>query len=93
MDKIAHQTDQARISINRIREVNVTTHINRADILCPDGLHDETRTHTGALQGQMDASLAEIGEIREQQDILERRLMGAKHSDTESSTKRSTRCK
>ena len=51
--RIAHQTDQAQISINRILEVNATAQANTADILRLDELQDDTQNHIEALQRQV----------------------------------------
>ena len=64
----------------RIREINAATQGNVADIRRLDGLHEGTQLHTGTLQSQMEAALAEIREMKEQQAVLERRLMGVKQS-------------
>ena len=66
---------------------------NATDIRRLDGLHESTQLHTGTLQNQMVTALAEIREMKEQQAVLERRLMGVKQSDAESSSKRTTRRK
>ena len=77
----------------RVREINAATQGNAADIHRLEGLHENTQIYTGTLQNQMITALAEIREMKEQQADLERRLMGVKQSDAESSSKRITRRK
>ena len=90
---IATQNYQSDMQAARIREVNAATQGNAADIRHLDGLHESTQLHTGTLQSQVVTALAEIREMKAQQAVLERRLMGVKESDAESSSKRTTRRK
>ncbi|KAL7608232.1 hypothetical protein Lser_V15G12309 [Lactuca serriola] len=89
--QIATQTYQSDMQAARIREVNAATQGNAADIRRLDGLHESTQLHTRTLQNQMVTALAEIREMKEQQTVLERRLMGVMQSDAESSSKCTTR--
>ena len=93
VNAIATQNYETDRQAARVREVNAATQGNAADIRRLEGLHENTQIYTGTLQNQMITTLAEIKEMKEQQADLERRLMGVKQSDAESSSKRTTRCK
>ncbi|CAI9281787.1 unnamed protein product [Lactuca saligna] len=70
---INRQTDQARILINRILEVNATAQVNIADILRLDEMQEDTDQHTITLQRQVDAAQEEIRQLREYQVAQEKR--------------------
>lgn len=86
--RIARQTDQAQISINRIIEVNAIAQTNTADILHLDELQDDTQNHTKALQRQMNDAQAEIKALREYHATQERYWKNK--DEAESSNRRST---
>ena len=66
---------------------------NTADIRHLGMLQENAHLHTNTLQEQLTAALSEIREIKEQQAAFDRRLMGAKISEAESSSKRNPRRK
>lgn len=70
--RINRQTNQARISINRILKVNATAQVNTADILRLDEMQEDTDQHTIALQRQVDAAQEEIRQLREYQAAQEK---------------------
>ena len=89
--KLANQAYQSGVQANRIREVDIRMEENATDIYSLDMLQGNAQLHTNSLQEQMTAALSEMRDLREQQAAFDRRLMGAKQSDAESSSKRNSR--
>ena len=88
--KLANQSYQSGVQASQIREVNVEVQVHTSDIRRLDRLQDDTQLCADAFQAQMNPSLSGM---REQQAAFDRRLMEAKQSDAESSSKRNLRRK
>ena len=91
--RIAHQTVQARVSINRILEVTTTSQQNAANIHHLDKDHDETRHHTDMLHVEMIAAQIEMRVLQERQTAMESCLRGSESHKAGPSTRSQTRNK
>ena len=93
VSKLANQAYQSGVQANRIREVDIRMEENATDIHRLDMLQGNAQLHANSPQEKMTSTLFKIRDLREQQVTFDRRLMGAKQSDTESSSKHNPRSK
>ena len=85
--RIAHYGEQARASVNHIKEVGATTKVTAIRLRRMDKDHDQTRNHIEALPEEVTAARAEVREFSERQVALERHMIEEKLQVTEARVK------
>ena len=72
--RISHNGEQGRAVINRVMEIDANSGVNTIRIIHHEEAMERTRRANQALQQQLDASCAEVIELRLRQRAHERHL-------------------